>query len=414
MCYFVCQMFARRRPTVRVARRKDSGGVELRVTHERKMRRYGLGGDMTCTAGQWNEDAQRYKPTMPGAAGKNAVIGKLEMITSGIIDRLMLDDEGFTWQRFDALYSNAGRDVDVVQYLEMIRDEMIAAERHGNATLYAYAARVVLRFTPKRPLPFRELNVATLKKMDAMLRSNGAHDGGVSQFMRTLRAAVNRAIKEGLMPADAYPFATPRRHGYEMSLLRAKNVSRALSPEELERMKAFDAKAHPELAWAWHFFMFSYYARGMNGIDMAYLPRPKSLGGRITYKRRKTIRKSERVITIPVRGQLAVHLEAIANTSGTWMLPIFDSYHKTVQQQRNRWHKVLGQWNDALKEIGELLEISGLTSYVARHTYATRLKRMGVDIAKISEGMAHASVKTTEPYMAQFEDAVLDATDELL
>ena len=55
-----------------------------------------------------------------------------------------------------------------------------------------------------------------------------------------------------------------------------------------------------------------------------------------------------------------------------------------------------------------------LTSYVARHTFATTLKRKGVDIAVISESMGHESVNTTRAYLKRFGSEVLDAADQLL
>ena len=47
--------------------------------------------------------------------------------------------------------------------------------------------------------------------------------------------------------------------------------------------------------------------------------------------------------------------------------------------------------------------------YVARHTYATVLKRSGVAIPVISEAMAHTTPDITQVYLKSFADEVIDA-----
>ena len=70
-----------------------------------------------------------------------------------------------------------------------------------------------------------------------------------------------------------------------------------------------------------------------------------------------------------------------------------------------RQHKVCAQINRELKELAQELEISdNLTTYVARHSFATILKRSGVDIALISELMGHSDLTTTQIYLDSFDE----------
>jgi site-specific recombinase XerD len=71
--------------------------------------------------------------------------------------------------------------------------------------------------------------------------------------------------------------------------------------------------------------------------------------------------------------------------------------------------------NKDLKEIAALAKIEfNLTTYVARHSYATVLKRSGVATAVISEALGHQNEKTTQIYLDSFENAVIDEADKLL
>jgi site-specific recombinase XerD len=45
-----------------------------------------------------------------------------------------------------------------------------------------------------------------------------------------------------------------------------------------------------------------------------------------------------------------------------------------------------------------------VTTYAARHSFATILQRSGVSVEFISEALGHSNVKTTQNYLGGFED----------
>ena len=66
--------------------------------------------------------------------------------------------------------------------------------------------------------------------------------------------------------------------------------------------------------------------------------------------------------------------------------------------------------DDQLKSIGEELNLPiDLTTYVARHSFATVLKRSGVNTSIICEAMGHSSEKVTQIYLDSFENEQVDA-----
>ena len=87
-------------------------------------------------------------------------------------------------------------------------------------------------------------------------------------------------------------------------------------------------------------------------------------------------------------------LKEYKKSNEPYLFPILSSKHKTEQQRLNRLHKVITKVNKALKIIGEELHIPiKLTTYVARHSYATVLKRAGVATSIICESLGHSSEK---------------------
>ena len=63
--------------------------------------------------------------------------------------------------------------------------------------------------------------------------------------------------------------------------------------------------------------------------------------------------------------------------------------------------------NDWLVKIKKKLGIEKrLTTYVARHTFSTVLKRSGVSTEFIQESLGHTNIRTTEKYLDSFEKEV--------
>ena len=88
-----------------------------------------------------------------------------------------------------------------------------------------------------------------------------------------------------------------------------------------------------------------------------------------------------------------------------YLFPILSLYHKTDIQKANRIHKVITKINNRLKQIGEELELPlVLTTYVARHTQATVMKKAGVSTAVIKEIMGHSSERVTQIYLDSFDN----------
>ena len=140
-------------------------------------------------------------------------------------------------------------------------------------------------------------------------------------------------------------------------------------------------------------------------MDMAYLTSKNIVGGRLIYTRRKT----GKLINLPLSSEALSVLEVKNNTGGNYLFPILSSSHKTEQMKLNRLHKVITKVNRVLKQIGKELNLSvKLTTYVARHSFATVLKREGVSTSIICETLGHSSEKVTQIYLDSFENSQID------
>jgi integrase len=158
-------------------------------------------------------------------------------------------------------------------------------------------------------------------------------------------------------------------------------------------------------------FSFSYYCGGINFKDISYLTKENIMGNRLIYCRRKT----KQLVKIPIK-EAAMEIIKKYETSNIYLFPILTECHKTEVQRENRLHKIISMINIKLKQVGRELNLPmKITTYVARHSFATALKRSGINIALISETLGHSDIKTTQIYLDAFENEEIDkAMDNLL
>ncbi len=384
--------------------------VMLQITNNEKSSRISIG--FRCFKNEWDVNRCRFKKQMENARNKNTILRDLETRAEQILDKIRKEKLTYTPKLFKDLFVGVKKEITVKDFYEIILDELEAKNKLGNRGNYKTSMNSLIKFTKGRTFYFEDITYNFLKKYEAFLIQRGCSGGGVHNYMRTLRAAINEAIRRDYLNQENYPFSTQfNKKGYSLSHLKSNASPRALSISDMDKLKNFNVDAYPELKESWLFFMFSYYARGMNFIDMAYLKWEDVYNNKISYRRHKTNKQ----FNIPISEHLQKILDEFEPRIFEYVFPVFSNFHKTAVQQNNRTKKIRKKYNGDLKEIGKILELPNkLTSYVARHTYATTLKAKNVSVAKISQSMGHADITTTEAYLKQFEDAEIDKLDELL
>ena len=400
------------RITLFKGKKYEYGGspVMLRVTHQRKSKYFSLG--LKCNPDQWDGTKERFNRKFNEYREKNRMLDLWQAKAGRVVDDLIRDGQSFTFERFEFRFLDKHKSVGLFQAFDEIMEELRIKEKVGNLDKYKSAKKVLQKFSKYQQVMLQDINYAFLKKFEAYLFDRGCSGGGVSFHMRTLRALINESIRRGYMDKEDYPFSTQfNKNGYSLRGLKSAASPRALSEGDMEKIKQFPYEEYPELGRAVRYFLFSYYARGINFIDMAKLRKGNIYDGRLRYNRSKTGRSFNIKLSKPL-------IEIIAyfeDPNSDYLFPILNEFHVTPQQVKYRAEKCLKQYNAQLAEVAKVLKIKfKLTSYVARHTYATTLKRKNVDISVISEGLGHSEISTTKAYLEKFSTEVIDAADQLL
>lgn len=232
------------------------------------------------------------------------------------------------------------------------------------------------------------------------LRAAGLCPNTSSFYMRNLRAIYNRAVDDGVT-VQRYPF----RHVYTGV---DKTVKRALPLRAIRDIKEMDLTFCPLMDFARDLFMFSFYTRGMAFVDMAFLRKRDLKNGTLSYRRRKT----NQLLFIKWERPMQDIVDKYDTGDSPYILPIIRTGGADEwRQYQSSLHLV----NSKLKKIGDRLGLPiPLTTYVARHGWASIAKSKNVPLAVISEAMGHDSENTTRIYLTSLDTSCVDRANRLV
>ena len=262
--------------------------------------------------------------------------------------------------------------------------------RQGTGKTYRDALNSFIRFRQGEDMAPDALDKETIAQYEAWLRSCGLKRNSSSCYLRSLRTFYRKAVEMGLT-TDKGIF----RHVFTGF---AKTAKRALP-------------CHSPLAFARDMFILSIYLQGMAFVDLAYLRKSDIRNGVLQYNRKKT-RQSLSIGWEPSM-QAIVEEYAHLTVGSPYLLPIIT---RTDGTERRQYEKAEHNINRNLKKIGRMAGLCiPLTTYVARHTWASTMRDMGYDLSIVSTGLGHENLKTTQIYLSSIDTmAVTKANKKMI
>ena len=298
-------------------------------------------------------------------------------------------------------------DTDLItfgDFTKRIIDELKTANRFGSAGAYEAALSFVLRNNNNKDLYFQNLNYKFLKTLEMAHLAIGNTLNSLAVYMRTIRAIYNRAINENIAKRDWYPFA-------QYKIKKTKTQKRAISKTDVQLIENFNSKEGSQKFHARNYFMFSFYMVGLNYTDMAFLKKSNIVNERLEYVRKKTNKFYSLALYDKPKKILEYYLKD--KNANDYIFPIIS--RDTAEEQRKDIKNNLKTYNKYIRLIAAELKIEGnITSYVARHSWASIGKFLNVPIQVISEGLGHDSMQTTQIYLDSFETNVIDNATMLI
>ena len=379
--------------------------LKIRISKDRKTRYINLG--VSTKAEYWDFEKNQPKSSCPDKEMLEKLIAnKISEVKSKIVE-LKSENKEFSATTLVEKVSNPSKTITVgelfKQHIHCLEEE----KRTGYRLSIQQTYNSLLKFNKHLDIPFSDLGCNWLRRYETWLRKQNKSENTIGIRFRNIRKIFNLAMDMELVKSENYPFKK-----FKVSKLYQETVKRALSKGEILTVIDYPTAGkdfYTKLAI--NLFAFSYFMGGINFVDMAYLTERNVIDNRLIYHRRKT----GKLINLPMQQRAYMVLKEYKKSNEAYLFPILSSRHKTEQQRLNRLHKVITKVNKALKSIGEELHIPiKLTTYVARHSYATVLKRAGVSTSIISESLGHSSEKVTQIYLDGFENSQIDKAMENL
>lgn len=293
--------------------------------------------------------------------------------------------------------------VSFTKFMSSTIASMEANGRWSTARVYAAALRSVTEFIGGGELFFGALTPQFLKRFEAYLRDKQRKWNTVSTYLRMLRATYNRGVDEKLTAPISRLFKTVYT-GVK------REQKQALTPNQMHRLIYAPAcqplTAEQEESRQWVRMMFE--LQGMPFVDLANL-RHSDLHAEkrlLTCHRRKTGTPLE----ITLSADMMKWIERHRNTNREASPYLFNILRKGMDSAEGyrEYQQLLSNLNYNIQNVATIQGVNvHVSSYIARHTWATLAKYCKIPEGMISDALGHTSVKTTQIYLKSFEGSTL-------
>lgn len=376
----------------------------LRICQNRKTKYQSLG--VSVNKEYWDFEKNVPKLKCPNREVLVKLILKVQMeYQQKLLDK-KANDEEYT---ADSLLNEKKQEIKaqtVEDFYQHLIQDLRTLGKVGNAEAYLNSYNSLKNFNKGKKLTytFSYINSSFLKKYEDWLRSKDIKETTLSFQFRTLRATFNKAIEENVVSKEKNPFEL-----FKISKFNTKTKKRALTKEDMIKIITTETINATELRLlARNVFTFSYLCGGISFVDVANLTMNNIHKGRLLYSRQKTHGAID--LKLCEQAKEIIERYTFYREKATYLFPILNArLHKTPMQKKNRVRKVLARINKELSVLRAELEIEDIvTTYVARHSFASILKKSGVNIGIISQALGHQDLKTTEIYLSKFDNEQVD------
>lgn len=271
--------------------------------------------------------------------------------------------------------------------------------RHKGRTkeIYEHTSKRIIAYIGERSfknLRFEDITVRWLRDFDSFMEKTSPSRNARNIHFRNIRAVFNDALADEVI--TCYPFR-------KFKLRPEETLKRSMTVEDLRVL--FEMKVEPYAEIYRDMFKLSFLLIGINTVDL-YRLQSVTRDGRVEYRRAKT----HKPYSLKVEPEALEIIKKYRGKKG--LLSIADRWvdHESFRHQLNKSLRLIGAPRTGLggkKGKGLFPEIS---SYWARHTWATTAAELDIPDAVISQALGHAAEnRTTEIYIKRNQKKVDEA-----
>lgn len=366
--------------------------VKVKVYHLRKPKYFPTGICMTDE--EWDRlERSKSNESINIRRSINESFDRIKMNVDALIEK-----GDFSFQ---ALSIRLGRAIgDTFNNVVRARiDELIADDRIGSANLYRDSLKAVEAFAGDK-IQFSDITVEWLTRCEKYWVKRSLSITTRGMYFRNVRAMMNVAKKMSLIKESQYPFGKGK-----FEIKTEEGEKKSLDREQLSAIYHYCSPNETVNKYK-DIWIFMFLCNGINSIDMIQLRYSDIVDGEIRFVRQKTARTSTKRKTIHI--EITPEIQEIIdkwgnpNEGDNYIFPFLKG-GESQQEIKDKNHDVYTRINKRMREVCEALGLNRITTYAARHSFATILNRKGVPVSYISQQLGHTSIRTTQAYLGSFE-----------
>lgn len=297
----------------------------------------------------------------------------------------------------------------LIDMFEAHIDRLEKEGRISTASSYSYALKSLVRY--RKSLNWNDLHPEFFEGYEAHMLNQGKSQNTIGIYLRSLKTIVNQGRAQGIIDHSTYPFGKAGQGKYQIPA--SVNTKRALTSDEIQRIKEAKTKPGSRAERARDFWLFSYYINGCNIKDIAHLTWNDIdfEENMVRFIRKKTQRanKGRQIKISAVLSPLAKNvIEKHGTPSDNSQDYVFAIISKkdSPKEKYNKLQDFTKHINIGLKQLAESIGIDkNVTTYTARHSHATALINNGASLEFVMDQFKHASMKTTMNYVDSIDDS---------
>jgi integrase/recombinase XerD len=391
-----------------IRRVKQSGKypIKLRITCQGKQRYYPIGDKNDLTEADFltvfTKDPRKELRKI------KEKIASEEVRAREIIDSL---GQKFSFPLFKKIFGEKKGNKNLIARLEDRAKVLRKEGRMGTASLFDATSKSLQEYRGKKVIALDEVDPDFLNEYERHMLKQKRSITTVGIYARNIRTIFNAAILEKIIHAELYPFGLEDHKLY--TIPTGRNIKKALSHQDVQLILGYTT-TDQTLARAKDFWVFIYLGGGINSKDICLL-KFKNIDKEkkeINFERAKTKRSRKGnplTISFYIDENISRIIKKWGNKSiyeGNYIFPILQN-KMTPEEVYKKVQLFTAFINHNMRKVAEDLGIKGkITTYTARHSFATRLVNKGFSPYAVGKAMGHGSTKTTDNYFGNTPDDV--------
>lgn len=274
-------------------------------------------------------------------------------------------------------------------FLDIIDEFIQTKDKNGTTKVYINLYKKIEQFDASVTL--ESITPMWLTDFEKKMHSDGYKTNYISIQLRSIRAVFNFAINKEY--TNLYPFR-------KYKIRTEQTEKRSLVIEQVRQLRDYPCEEY-QVKYR-DLFMLMIYMIGINSADLFLMP-PLN-GKKISYIRKKTDKETAtnvRRIEFTLQPEAEEIIKKYAGKK--YMLDVMDTYNNHVD--------FLHRMNIGLQKMGKMQKVGrggkkviepafpGITSYWARHTWATLAAQLDIPKETIGAALGHAGNSVTDIYI---------------